>query len=262
MDDKTRYNGGRALNAVYASKKLEHFQKSVLTFIGSQIDFCDFTKPYWISISRIMEALSLSRPKVQRVLKSLVESGYLKKEFRFNEKNKQQISNSYSLTSKIFDEYAELAEATPVSNRYPPSQGGHPIDTPPVSNRCPPGYPIDTPYQDSNNTLKRTPSSVCSLSAPARDNDHTHKAPENKILDVEELVETYWSNETPRGEFVTRKAMAKQFKRMINGYDPERVKAVLEECFAENHYRPLAWDLALFSQILVARVGGFNIDTS
>lgn len=259
MDDKIKYGGGRSLNAIWDSN-LDTNQTIVMQFIGSQCDFRDFSRSKWISISKIAKKTRLSERSVFRVIRQLVEQGYLIKTQRFTGKRNCQSANEYTITSKIFDEYMASSPDTqsPLDVSSPDTQSGPALTHSQYIARG----DTQSVHQDSNCIPNSIPSSVCSLSAPARDNDPTHIAPENKIVDIEEMVETYWSNETPRGEFVTRKAMTKQFKRMINGYDLEKVKAVLEECFAQNHYRPLAWDLALFSQILVSRVGGFNIDTS
>lgn len=134
---KSLTNGGRALNAIWQNAKLTTHERIVLLYLGSQLDFTgNFTVSRWVPVSRLCAATSISRASMFRVLGGLHVNGYILKENRFGEIG--QLANSYSITDKIFAEYARVLEAAPPSQsetpprltvRPPPSHS----ETPPVS---------------------------------------------------------------------------------------------------------------------------------
>jgi hypothetical protein len=103
-------SGGRSLSCIWATPNLSANEKLVLQYLGSQVNFSigDFTASRWTPIARIVAATSLSRRTVFTVIKKLETNGYLNREQRFE--NHCQLPSSYSLTSKVFREYAEILQ--------------------------------------------------------------------------------------------------------------------------------------------------------
>jgi DNA-binding MarR family transcriptional regulator len=111
---KNPYAGGRFLKAISANKNLKSNEKLVMLTLGGELDYKDFEHSQrYISIAQFSELTSLSRDTVFRVIGNLCQNGYIVRENRFDENNRQQ-SNLYSLTPKIFTEflYANSAEGS------------------------------------------------------------------------------------------------------------------------------------------------------
>ena len=99
-------NGGRSLNAIWDSPRLDCYEKLFLQFLGSCADFSgDFTDFSFHSLKKLEEATSLSRRKLLYVAKDLEEKSYILREKRFFVQDNTKAPSNYSLTKKIFDEY-------------------------------------------------------------------------------------------------------------------------------------------------------------
>jgi DNA-binding MarR family transcriptional regulator len=102
---KNPYAGGRLLKAISANKNLKAYEKLVMLTLGGELDYKDFEHSQrYISVAQFSELTSLSRDTVFRVISKLCQNGYIIRENRFDENNRQQ-SNLYSLTPKIFTEW-------------------------------------------------------------------------------------------------------------------------------------------------------------
>lgn len=97
--------GGRAFKAVYLSKILTPFQKLLMSYLGSQLNFRGtFGESRWVSVATLMVNTSMSKSTVKRVMDQLVSLGYLVREPRF--KDGRQLANGYRLTDLVFEQYA------------------------------------------------------------------------------------------------------------------------------------------------------------
>lgn len=104
------YQGGRFLTAVSRNKTLTTFEKMILLTIGNELDFRNIQDSQrYISNERLAEYTSMSERSVIRLTKKLCDDEYLVKTDRFDDNNRQQ-SNLYSLSPKVFMEYASFTE--------------------------------------------------------------------------------------------------------------------------------------------------------
>ncbi|WP_141735938.1 hypothetical protein [Oligoflexus tunisiensis] len=107
------YQGGRYLRAFDHAHDIDHYEHSILTFLGSLMPF-DKTfvdHPAFPSILTIAISTKISQSTVRKKLRTLQQKGYLKVEaFRFlNERGHfQQSSNNYYLSSLAFDFYESV----------------------------------------------------------------------------------------------------------------------------------------------------------
>jgi hypothetical protein len=109
------YQGGRFISAVSRNKNLAPFEKLILLTIGNELDFRNIQDSQrYISNAKLAEYTSMSERSVMRLTKKLSADGYLVKTDRFDDKNRQQ-SNLYSLSPKVFMEYAGFTEGDCVS---------------------------------------------------------------------------------------------------------------------------------------------------
>ena len=98
------YSGGRSLNAIWASC-LNGTEKLILQFLGSQLDFrSDFLQTKKLTQKFIAKKCTKTSRTVMKTFLALEEKGYVK----INPSD-DSTGNFYSLTTKIFDEYTELA---------------------------------------------------------------------------------------------------------------------------------------------------------
>jgi hypothetical protein len=107
------YQGGRYLRAFDHAHDIDHYEHSILTFLGSLMPF-DKTfidHPAFPSILTIATSTKISQSTVRKKLRTLQQKGYVKVEqFRFlNERGHfQQSSNNYYLSSLAFDFYESV----------------------------------------------------------------------------------------------------------------------------------------------------------
>jgi hypothetical protein len=102
------YAGGRSLNAIWYNSGLNHDEKFLLDFFGSE---CDFKGNFrdWIKVKLdvLAERKGFKKTEsVARIIQSAIQKGYLEKRATYD-KNGRKSENEYRLTSKLFDEYAE-----------------------------------------------------------------------------------------------------------------------------------------------------------
>ncbi|RDB37377.1 MAG: hypothetical protein DCC88_00180 [Spirobacillus cienkowskii] len=101
-------SGGRSLNAIWKNEILNSSQKLILHCIASHLDFrSDFKNWLKISISKISSETSFAKRTVQKVLKELIDLGYINKKENFSFKTFLQEENSFCFTDKIFNKYFE-----------------------------------------------------------------------------------------------------------------------------------------------------------
>ncbi len=106
-----KYSGGRALNAVWSNNDLSSTEKIILIYFGSQLDFNqDFVGQWrYLPIQETAQATSLSKKTIITTLKNLVLDGFLYKEVTPKRiQIKENLSNYYALTSKIFEAYQKI----------------------------------------------------------------------------------------------------------------------------------------------------------
>ena len=100
-------NGGRHLDAISLNPNLTCEQKSVLHVIGAKLDaFGDFLDSCWLYVSEIVRRTSLSRRTVFRVLRWLMDHGYIVKQQNQAAEAPQLMASTFWLTAKLFDERA------------------------------------------------------------------------------------------------------------------------------------------------------------
>lgn len=110
-------SGGRALNAIWDNQDLSQSEKMFLLYLSSRADFnSDFREPRFESVARICAATGMSRAHVLATAKSLeagvskhglpVEhgGGYISRTQR--RQDGVNLPSFYTLTSKLFDQYA------------------------------------------------------------------------------------------------------------------------------------------------------------
>lgn len=109
------YQGGRFISAISRNKNLNTLEKIIMLTIGGELDFRDIQgSQRYISNATLAEYTSMSERSVMRLTKKLSADGYLVKTDRFDDNNRQQ-SNLYSLSPKVFMEYAGFTEGDCVS---------------------------------------------------------------------------------------------------------------------------------------------------
>lgn len=109
------YQGGRFISAISKNKNLAPLEKLILLTIGGELDFRDIQgSQRYISNATLAEDTSMSISSVKRLTAKLSADGYLVKTDRYDDNNRQQ-SNLYSLSPKVFIEYASSAEGITVS---------------------------------------------------------------------------------------------------------------------------------------------------
>ncbi|MGY3805535.1 helix-turn-helix domain-containing protein (plasmid) [Pigmentibacter ruber] len=114
--DKKLKNGGRSLLAVWKNEHLSSSQKLILLCFTSHLNFnSDFKEWFKISVNQISQETSFSVRTVQKILKELVEQGYIYKMRNYSSKTYLQEENSYCLSDKIFDEYLEYLKRTRIA---------------------------------------------------------------------------------------------------------------------------------------------------
>jgi hypothetical protein len=142
------YQGGRYLRAFDHAHDIDHFEHSILTYLGSLMPFdkAFVDHPAFPSILTISSSTKISQSTVRKKLGSLQSKGYLRVEsFRFlNERGHfQQSSNNYFLSSLAFEFYEAVlssrSESAAIRKRAvgesffipatnptpPPCEGGH-----------------------------------------------------------------------------------------------------------------------------------------
>lgn len=105
------FSGGRALNAIWANKELCSTQKLILIYMGSQFDFNQDYIGQWkyFPIQKIAQATSFSPKTIITILKKLVLNGYLYKKITPKSLQiKENLSNYYALTPKVFEAYQKM----------------------------------------------------------------------------------------------------------------------------------------------------------
>lgn len=104
------FSGGRYLRAFDYASDIDHYEHSILTYMGSLMPFDKgfIDRPAYPSIATIARSTKISESTVRKKIRSLELKGYLQtKMVRFvNSQGKfQQSTNNYSLTNFAFDEY-------------------------------------------------------------------------------------------------------------------------------------------------------------
>ncbi|HYX38231.1 MAG TPA: helix-turn-helix domain-containing protein [Oligoflexus sp.] len=107
------YQGGRYLRAFDHAHDIDHFEHSILTFLGSLMPFDKgfVDHPAFPSILTIATATKIGESTVRKKLRTLQQKGYLKVEaFRYlNERGHfQQSSNNYFINSLAFEFYESV----------------------------------------------------------------------------------------------------------------------------------------------------------
>lgn len=103
-----RYNGGRAINAIWYNRTLSLAQKTIFMFLGSDLSFDKefISQLRYSSISKIAAATAATRTTVVKIIKELVSLQYIKKiEVSKHQQLSKKQANYYCFTNRIFDEY-------------------------------------------------------------------------------------------------------------------------------------------------------------
>lgn len=103
------YAGGRHLEAISLSTKLDAAEKACLHALASQMDY---TRPFlnqerYMSVSTLSLRTGYKSTAVKAAIRRLVDKGYLVRRQNKVEGSKELGPTYYRLTAKLFDEYAE-----------------------------------------------------------------------------------------------------------------------------------------------------------
>lgn len=235
MNAKT--SGGRNLNAIWECGNIDSSENIILVFLGGQMNFCeDFADQYrFISLNTIAEKTKFTRQAVIKILRRLIEKGYVHKKEATVEDQKKGWANHYCITSKIFDEYimqmitAEKKDESGlplVPDRHPPCKPGLHPPVNDVYSPCKPGLHKDPVLDPSF----QTPSMCGKEKSP-----HTQK--EEKQIDPPKALQWMLSDALRlafpgRRHFIANEECAeiisavvkktgcslKQFREMLRGF--------------------------------------------
>jgi DNA-binding transcriptional ArsR family regulator len=114
--DHSVFSGGRYLRAFDHLHDIDHYEHSILTYIGSLLPFDKgfLDHPAFPSIATISRSTKISESTVRKKLRSLEKNGYVKvKAVRFlNYQGKyQQSSNDYYLAPLAFEFFQDVMES-------------------------------------------------------------------------------------------------------------------------------------------------------
>jgi hypothetical protein len=144
------FSGGRYLKAFDHLHDIDHYEHSILTYLGSLMPFDKgfIDHPAFPSIATIARSTKISESTIRKKLRSLESKHYLKtKPVRFlNTQGKfQQSSNDYHLTTKAFDIYQDV-QATKNQIRHIRKRSNLTIiqNTPPLSSQQAQPHTTDT----------------------------------------------------------------------------------------------------------------------
>jgi hypothetical protein len=101
--------GGRCLDAITTSHKLDAHAKLIMIVMGSQLSYsagATFQEHRYYTVEWLADHTSLSERTVQRALQKLVKDRYLRRRLR----NKQGLATLYAFGDKLFKEYGAFLE--------------------------------------------------------------------------------------------------------------------------------------------------------
>jgi hypothetical protein len=162
--DHPAFLGGRYLKAFDHLHDIDHYEHSILTYLGSLMPFDKgfINFPAFPSIATIARCTKISESTVRKKLRSLESKNYLRtqtRRFLNNQGKFEQSSNDYLFTSKAFDLYQDV-QATKNQIKHirkrtrlklvphtPPLSPIHPQPTPETTH--PPREPSPNSYTEN-----------------------------------------------------------------------------------------------------------------
>jgi hypothetical protein len=208
------YQGGRYLRAFDHAHDIDHFEHSILTFLGSLMPF-DKTfvdHPAFPSILTIATSTKISQSTVRKKLKTLQLKGYVKVEqMRFlNERGHfQQLSNNYYISSLAFEFFESVLASKTQSAEIRKRAVGESFFIPvqePAPSPCEEGqYQLNDGPRSTTvpNSLPNLPneSPLDSSSSEGRSLFEIKKEVDNLVREWEELVKIPVSKDEKRKFF-------------------------------------------------------------
>ncbi|WP_176736210.1 helix-turn-helix domain-containing protein [Oligoflexus tunisiensis] len=195
--DHPVFSGGRYLRAFDHLHDIDHYEHSILTYLGSLMPFDKgfIDHPAFPSIATIARSTKISESTVRKKLRSLESKNYLKtKTVRFlNTQGKfQQSSNDYSFTTQAFDTYTDVLASRNQIKSIRRRSSLTLIHTPPLSSQGPsPRGSRTTPHREPlPNSLKDHPKDNPKSTASCSDDRDifTMKSEVDRIVEVWEDV--------------------------------------------------------------------------
>jgi DNA-binding GntR family transcriptional regulator len=109
------FRGGKHLEAIATSTRLNRTEKAVLHAIASQMKIGgDFKEGRWMYVAEISDRTGMSRRTVFRALKTLKDQQYIHVNQQKDERG--LAASQYFLSSRVFYEYREFLQLRLVTN--------------------------------------------------------------------------------------------------------------------------------------------------
>jgi DNA-binding MarR family transcriptional regulator len=275
---KNTRSGGRSLHAIWFNENLTPTQRFVLLAFSSELNFKgNFLEERYLTHDRWAKLTGYDKRTIIRSINELEEKGYLIVR-RKSSNGKKLPHTMYSLSEKLFDEYAKLDSApvapidqtdgAPVAPVNLDSDTESLLDQTDGDTESPVKKDSDTESLSDGDTeslldqtdgdtvslhnsfMNQTPSNsnppVCDYAHPRIYDQESHTQEkvdldlDNKIL-AEKLVTTYFTNISEDKVFVTRQAQIEIMQGIIDHHGRLEVKQTVFSIFSERSFKQLDW---------------------
>ncbi|RYZ79378.1 MAG: hypothetical protein EOP04_27870, partial [Proteobacteria bacterium] len=165
------FAGGRYLSAFDSLPDIDHFEHSILTFLGSKMPFDKsfVDHPAWPSIPTIANATKISEATIRDRLKKLKVKGYINVQEKrcVNTRGKfEQLSNRYFLTVQSFDFFEDVLNSTHYIGEIRKEAVGQSFS---FADRHPPTTPQEVGYYEAHSHPVHTLDPNSPLEVPRED---------------------------------------------------------------------------------------------